>query len=111
MQASKHTIARSLVGAEIPSAPAALPAKGEPSSGVCLVPVARTVTTPVKCRKINAFSLDPVVRYVSHRGSHERDSGSEGNLLQTDILQGLSWHHIFCKPFSADSDALIEMGS
>lgn len=67
--ARKRTIALKPLGVAIPSAPAALPAKGEPSSGVCLVPVARAVTSPDKCRKINAFSLDLVLGQISHHGS------------------------------------------
>lgn len=68
--ASKHTIALRPVGAAIPSAPAALTAKEEPSSGVCLVPIARTVTLPVKCKKINAFSLDSVLgQMIGRHGS------------------------------------------
>lgn len=67
--ASKHTIALKLVGAATLSAPAALPVKGEPSSGVCLVSIARMVTLPVKCRKINVFALDPVLGHISHHES------------------------------------------
>jgi len=52
--ASKHTVALRHAGAAIPSAPAALPAKTEPSSGVCLAPIARMVMWPVKRGRINA---------------------------------------------------------
>lgn len=84
--ASKHTIALRLVGAVIPSAPSALPVKGEPSSGVCLVPIARTVTLPVKYAKRNAFSLNPVPGHIGCHGSLGLDSDSKGNLLQIDLL-------------------------
>lgn len=84
--ASKHKVALRLVGAVIPSAPAALPVKGEPSSGVCLVLIAKTVTLPVKYRKRNAFSLNPVLGQIGHHGSLGLDSSSKGNLLQIDLL-------------------------
>lgn len=60
--ASKHTTALRLVGSVISSE------KGEPSSGVYLVPISRMVALPVKCRKINAFSLDPVLGQISRHG-------------------------------------------